>query len=59
MMIFYAKNLRINKEELVPVRTDAPLLTKQQTDSVKHHLSELTSAIFETARWMLVNNRGK
>ena len=56
---FYTKNLWINKEELVPVRADAPSLTKQQTDSVKHHLSELTSAIFETARWMLVNNHGK
>jgi phosphoglycerol transferase MdoB-like AlkP superfamily enzyme len=56
---FYTKNLWINKEELIPVRTDAPVLTKQQADSVKRHLSELTSAIFETSRWMLVNNHGK
>ena len=41
------------------VRADAPVLTLQQTDSVKKHLSELTSAIYETAKWMLVNNHGK
>jgi phosphoglycerol transferase MdoB-like AlkP superfamily enzyme len=56
---FYTKNLWINKEELVPVRNDAPVLNAQQTDSVKRHLSALTSAIYETAKWMLVNNHGK
>jgi phosphoglycerol transferase MdoB-like AlkP superfamily enzyme len=56
---FYIKNLWISQEELVPVRNDAPLLTPQQTDSVKRHLSQLTSAMYETAKWMLVNNHGK
>jgi phosphoglycerol transferase MdoB-like AlkP superfamily enzyme len=56
---FYIKNLWISQEELVPVRNDAPLLSPQQTDSVKRHLSQLTSAMYETARWMLVNNHGK
>lgn len=56
---FYIKNLWINQEELVAVRADAPILNTQQTDSVKRHLSELTSAIYETAKWMLVNNHGK
>ncbi len=56
---FYTKNLWINKEELVPLRNDSPALTLQQTDSVKRHLSQLTSAIYETARWMLVNNHGR
>ena len=56
---FYTKNLWINKEELVPVSLATPILTMQQTDSVKRHLSELTSAMYETARWMLVNNHGR
>jgi len=56
---FYIKNLWINQEELVAVRADAPILNAQQSDSVKRHLSELTSAIYETAKWMLVNNHGK
>ncbi|MBP6430332.1 MAG: sulfatase-like hydrolase/transferase [Ferruginibacter sp.] len=54
---FYRKNIRINKEELVTA-TNKPLsLTPQQQDSVKKQLSNLTSAFYETARWMLVNNK--
>ena len=56
---FYRKNIRIKKEELVPVRNNLPALTAQQQDSVKKHLSQLTSAIYETARWMLINNKNK
>jgi phosphoglycerol transferase MdoB-like AlkP superfamily enzyme len=54
---YYRKNIRIQKEELVTA-TNKPLsLTNQQQDSVKKHLSNLTSAFYETARWMLVNNK--
>lgn len=54
---FYRKNIRINKDELVPVRQGLPVLSAAQTDSVKQSMSRLTSAIYETARWMLVNNK--
>lgn len=54
---FFRKNIRIKKEELVPVRDNLPVLTKLQQDSVKNHLSKLTSAIYETSRWMLINNK--
>lgn len=54
---FYRKNIRIKKEELVPVRYGLQPLSKQQEDSVKKKMSTLTSAIYETARWMLVNNK--
>jgi phosphoglycerol transferase MdoB-like AlkP superfamily enzyme len=53
---FFRKNIRIQKEELVPARNNLPTLTPQQEDSVKKHLSNLTSAFYETARWMLLNN---
>lgn len=56
---FYRKNIRMKKEELVPACFNPPELTARQMDSVKHHLSELTSAIYETSRWMLFNNKGK
>jgi phosphoglycerol transferase MdoB-like AlkP superfamily enzyme len=56
---FYSKNLWINKEELVPVKNGLPVLNDKQIDSVKQHLSTLTSAIYETSRWMLENNHGK
>jgi phosphoglycerol transferase MdoB-like AlkP superfamily enzyme len=56
---FFRKNIRIKKEELVAVRNNLPVLNKQQEDSIKNHLSQLTSAIYETARWMLINNKNK
>lgn len=56
---FYRKNIRIEKEELVSVKGNELLLNKVQQDSVKRHLSMLTSAMYETARWMLINNRNK
>ena len=56
---YYSKNLWITKEELVPVRNGLPALTISQSDSVKRKLSELTSALYETAKWMLVNNHGR
>ncbi len=54
---YFIKNIRINKEELVSIKTTQLDLTQHQQDSVKHSLSELTSAIYETAKWMLVNNK--
>jgi phosphoglycerol transferase MdoB-like AlkP superfamily enzyme len=54
---YYAKHLWFTKETLEPVRPNLPPLTPTQTDSVKQHLSALTSAIYETAKWMLVNNK--
>jgi phosphoglycerol transferase MdoB-like AlkP superfamily enzyme len=56
---FFRKNIRIKKEELVPVRNNMPPLTAQKQDSVKKQLSQLTSAIYETARWMLINNKNR
>ena len=54
---YYTKNLWINKEVLFPIREGLPPLNKAAEDSVKRHLSELTSAIYETAKWMLLNNK--
>ncbi|MFZ1306123.1 MAG: hypothetical protein WAR80_09790, partial [Ferruginibacter sp.] len=56
---FFRKNIRFKKEELLPVRNDLPILTQLQYDSVKAHLSQLTSAMYETSRWMLINNKNK
>ena len=56
---YYSKNLWITKEELVPIRPGLPALSASQIDSVKRKLSELTSALYETAKWMLVNNHGR
>lgn len=54
---YFIKNIRINKVELVPVTSNQLNLSQAQKDSVKRSLSSLTSAIYETAKWMLVNNK--
>ena len=56
---FFRKNIHIKKEELVPARAGLSLMTPKQEDSVRQHLSQLTSALYETARWMLLNNHGR
>ena len=56
---FYVKNLRISKQELLPLNSNQLELNNAQQDSVKAKLSELTSAMYETAKWMLVNNKAK
>jgi len=56
---FYRKNIRISKEELVPVREGLPPLSPIQESALKHYLSDLTSGFYETSRWMLMNNKRK
>ena len=54
---FFIKSVNITQEDLVPLKDNQPPLPPQQQDSIKRKLSRLTSAFYETARWMLVNNR--
>ncbi len=56
---YFVKNMQINKEELLPMIADAPLMDSIQKNSIKNKLSQLTSAIYETAKWMLANNKDK
>ncbi len=54
---YFVKNLRISQESLMPINSNTLSLDSKQQDSVKKNLSQLTSAIYETAKWMLVNNK--
>ncbi len=54
---FFRKNIRMQKEEMVPVKTPSPVYSQAQQDSIRRNLSELTTAIYETSKWMLMNNR--
>lgn len=56
---YFSKNLRINKEELLSLHRHPAEISKEKQDSVKKKLSQLTSAIYETAKWMLVHNKDK
>lgn len=54
---YFVKNLRINKEMLMPINSNNLSINKRQQDSIKKNLSQLTSAIYETSKWMLVHNK--
>jgi len=56
---YFVKNLRINKQTLMPVKSNSLTLDSKTRDSVENKLSQLTSGIYETAKWMLVNNKNK
>ncbi len=69
---FYRKNIHMENtkfeskngkpmilEELVTVTNEPINLNAAQKDSVKKEMGQLTTAIYETAKWMLVNNKNK
>jgi len=55
---FFRKSIRMQLHELVSVKNNRTVTPKEQ-DSVLSGLSELSSAIYETARWMLINNHDR
>ncbi len=54
---YFVKNLRFTKENLMPLNSNNLTLNARQKDSIINKLSQLTSVIYETAKWMLVNNK--
>ncbi|MEO6135183.1 MAG: sulfatase-like hydrolase/transferase [Ginsengibacter sp.] len=56
---YFMKNLQINKQELTPMNENAFSILPAKKDSIKKSLSLLTDAMYETAKWMLVNNKKK
>ena len=56
---YFVKNIRIKKEMLASVKYDKLNISSIQQSLIKDSLSRLTSALYETAKWMLVNNKKK
>jgi hypothetical protein len=53
---YFTKNLNFPKEEL-HFLADHPNWSPTQIDSIKSAMSRLTTAYYETAKWMLVHNK--
>lgn len=53
---YFTKNINFKREELHFLKENI-FYTPKQIDSIKSKMSELTSAYYETARWMLVHNK--
>jgi phosphoglycerol transferase MdoB-like AlkP superfamily enzyme len=56
---YFLKNFSTGKEEMVSVTNNNPVEKNQSTDSVKNHLNKLTTAYYETAKYLLLNNKKK
>ena len=54
---YYTRNINSGEEQLSPIHVNASRLSKQQKDSVKKKIAEFTSAFYETAKYMLMNNK--
>ena len=53
---YFTANLNFPDEQMVALREKSYKYTKSQRDSIQKRLSVFTSAFFETAKYMLMNN---
>ena len=56
---YYLKNLKTGKKEFVSMTGNDPVPVNAETDSVKNYLQQLTDAYYETAKYLLLNNKKK
>ena len=56
---YYLKNYKTGKEDFVSMTGNEPVAVNAATDSIKTHLRQLTDAYYETARYLLLNNKKK
>ena len=56
---YFVKNIRFPQEQLYPLFIGQQMPTQTVQDSLKLKWSKLTTALYETAKWMLVNNEKK
>ena len=54
---YYVKNINFPDEQLYSLDREPLPYTKIQQDSIKAAMSELTTGFYETAKWMLMNNK--
>jgi phosphoglycerol transferase MdoB-like AlkP superfamily enzyme len=54
---YFTKDINFPEGQMVPVKYDSTSYTKAQRDSIQQKMSEFTTAFFETARYMIMNNK--
>jgi hypothetical protein len=53
---YFSRNINFPDEQISPMRDDIKLSAQQQ-DSVRHELSRFTDSYFETAKYLIMNNK--
>jgi len=56
---YYLKNLKSGKEDFVSMTGNEPVVMNASTDSTKKYLQRFTDAYYETAKYLLLNNKKK
>ncbi len=56
---YYYKDLKTGKKEMVSILDNAPVSVNFHSDSIKNKMSLLTEAWYETAKYILLNNKKK
>lgn len=56
---YYLKNLKTGKVDFISTTGNEPVPVNAETDSAKNYLQRLTDAYYETARYLLLNNKKK
>jgi phosphoglycerol transferase MdoB-like AlkP superfamily enzyme len=56
---YYLKNLKTGKEELVSMAGNKTISVNEETTGTKNYLQKLTDAYYETAKYLLLNNKKK
>jgi phosphoglycerol transferase MdoB-like AlkP superfamily enzyme len=54
---YFTRDLNFPDGQLVPVKYNSISYTKVQRDSIEKKMSEFTNAFFETARYLIMNNK--
>jgi phosphoglycerol transferase MdoB-like AlkP superfamily enzyme len=54
---YYRKHIRINKDELYPMLSNTLNLNEQSIQQKKAAYSQLATSYYESAKWMLINNK--
>jgi len=54
---YFAANLNFPDEQMVALKNNNSKYSRAQRDSIRQRLSIFTTAFFETAKYMLMNNR--
>lgn len=54
---YFTKDINFPGGQLVPVKYNSTSYTKVQRDSIQQQMSDFTTAFFETARYLIMNNK--
>jgi hypothetical protein len=56
---YYTRNIYSNEEQLFSLHTSSSIFTKEQLVIEKKRLGDFTTAYYETAKYLLMNNKGE